>query len=99
MSRVFVDTLANLALLVATDAAHPAANRAFARLAACEAALLTTSCVLVETYSARICLVESPLGTTPRDSNARIARCHSHRAGRANADLPGKRAARAGTGL
>lgn len=54
MSRVFVDTLANLALLVATDAVHPAANREFARLAACEAALLTTSCVLVETYSARI---------------------------------------------
>jgi predicted nucleic acid-binding protein len=49
-----VDTLAILALRVATDAAHPAANRAFARLAACEAALLTTSCVLVETYSARI---------------------------------------------
>jgi hypothetical protein len=61
MSRVFVDTLANLALLVATDAAHPAANRAFARLAACEAAHLTTSWVLVETYGARIRLVESPL--------------------------------------
>jgi len=51
MSRVFVDTSAILALLVATDAAHPAAKRVFARLAAREAALLTTSYVLVETYA------------------------------------------------
>ena len=51
MNRVFVDTSAILALLVATDEAHPAAKLAFARLAAREAALLTTSYVLVETYA------------------------------------------------
>ncbi|MDG4596628.1 MAG: PIN domain-containing protein [Candidatus Contendobacter sp.] len=51
MNQVFVDTSAILALLVATDEAHPAAKMAFARLAAREAALLTTSYVLVETYA------------------------------------------------
>lgn len=51
MNQIFVDTSAILALLVATDEAHPAAKMAFARLAAREAALLTTSYVLVETYA------------------------------------------------
>ena len=51
MNQVFVDTSAILALLVATDEAHPAAKMVFARLAAREAALLTTSYVLVETYA------------------------------------------------
>lgn len=51
MNQVFVDTSAILALLVATDEAHPAAKRAFAQLAAREVALLTTSYVLVETYA------------------------------------------------
>ncbi len=51
MNRAFVDTSAILALLVATDEAHPAAKLAFAHLAAREAVLLTTSYVLVETYA------------------------------------------------
>jgi len=51
MNRVFVDTSAILALLEATDEAHPAAKLAFARLTAREAVLLTTSYVLVETYA------------------------------------------------
>jgi len=51
MSRVFVDTSAVIALLVATDEFHQAANSAFASLSAREAPLLTTSYVLVETYA------------------------------------------------
>lgn len=51
MSRVFVDTSAVLALLNPADDAHPRARRAFERLAAREAPLLTTSFVLVETYA------------------------------------------------
>lgn len=51
MSRVFVDTSAVLALLVETDAAHVEARRAFARLEAERAALLTSSYVLVEIYA------------------------------------------------
>jgi predicted nucleic acid-binding protein len=51
VSRVVVDTSALLALLVPSDRAHPAAKRAFARLRARDAVLLTTSYVLLETYS------------------------------------------------
>ena len=48
MNRVFVDTSAVIALLVATDEFHQAAKSAFAGLAARETSLLTTSYVLVE---------------------------------------------------
>lgn len=51
MSRVFIDTSAILALLVASDKAHLSAKEAFAKLAARQAPLLTTSYVLVETYA------------------------------------------------
>ena len=51
MSRVFVDTSAVIALLVATDEFHQTAKSAFASLSAREAPLLTTSYVLVETYA------------------------------------------------
>ncbi len=51
MSRVFVDTSAILALLVASDQAHGDAAGAFARLREDGAALATTSYVLVETYA------------------------------------------------
>jgi predicted nucleic acid-binding protein len=51
MNRVFVDTSAVIALLVATDEFHQAAKSAFAGLAARETPLLTTSYVLVETYA------------------------------------------------
>ena len=51
MTRVFVDTSAIFALLVPSDAAHPAAKRIFGRLRARESALLTTSYNLVETYA------------------------------------------------
>lgn len=51
MSEVFVDTSALYALLVADDANHPRARRAFDSLAAREAALTSTSYVLVETYA------------------------------------------------
>ena len=51
MNRVFVDTSAVIALLVATDEFHQAANSAFTGLAARETPLLTTSYVLVETYA------------------------------------------------
>lgn len=51
MNRVFVDTSALYALLVASDEAHDWARRAFARLAARAAALTTSSYVLVETYA------------------------------------------------
>ncbi len=51
MSRVFVDTSAILALLNPLDESHAAARRAFEKLQAREAALLTSSFVLVETYA------------------------------------------------
>ena len=51
MSRVFVDTSAVLALLNPSDESHAAARRAFERLQAREAPLLTTSFVLVEVYA------------------------------------------------
>ena len=51
MSRVFVDTSAILALLIASDQAHEDAASAFARLREEGAALTTTSYVLVETYA------------------------------------------------
>ena len=51
MSRVFVDTSAILALLLATDELHPKAAAAFAGLHARNAVLITTSYVLVETYA------------------------------------------------
>jgi len=49
VSRVFVDTSAAYALLDAGDDAHARARRAFHRLRETEAALVTTSYVLVET--------------------------------------------------
>lgn len=49
MNRVFVDTSAMFALLIAGDRAHRQARDAFARLSAHESALVTTSYVLVET--------------------------------------------------
>lgn len=51
MTPVIVDTSAILALLVATDAMHTRAVRAWRRLEREEAPLLTTSYVLVETYA------------------------------------------------
>jgi predicted nucleic acid-binding protein len=51
LTRVFVDTSAIFALLVPTDAAHPAAKEIFGRLRARDATLLTTSYNLVETYA------------------------------------------------
>lgn len=51
MSRVFVDTSAAFALLVASDENHARAAEAFRALAARGAALATTSYVLVETYA------------------------------------------------
>jgi uncharacterized protein len=48
---VFVDTSAVLALLVPTDAHHTRARRAFAKLAADETRLMTTSYTLVECYA------------------------------------------------
>ncbi|MBI2895518.1 MAG: PIN domain-containing protein [Deltaproteobacteria bacterium] len=51
MTPIFVDTSAILAFLVANDAAHRRASRAFANLRRDRARLLTTSYVLVETYA------------------------------------------------
>ena len=51
MTKTFVDTSAVLALLVAEDAAHDRARAGFERLRAREAALVTTSYVLVELYA------------------------------------------------
>jgi predicted nucleic acid-binding protein len=51
VSRVFVDTSAILALLVPSDRFHDEARRGFARLRRDDAALVTTSYVLVETYA------------------------------------------------
>jgi len=49
--RVFVDTSAFLALLNSKDEHHGRARRVFETLRAQEAALVTTSFVLVETYA------------------------------------------------
>jgi len=51
VSTVLVDTSAVLALLVPTDAHHQRAQRAFKKLAADEARLMTTSYTLVECYA------------------------------------------------
>jgi uncharacterized protein len=51
MSLAFVDTSALYALLVRSDDRHADARRAFARLMADEAALVTSSYVLVEMYA------------------------------------------------
>jgi len=51
VSRVFIDTSAVFALLVPTDRAHGRASRVFDRLRARDAALITTSYNLVETYA------------------------------------------------
>jgi predicted nucleic acid-binding protein len=51
MTTVLVDTSGVLALLVPTDAQHAKARRAFAKLAAAESRLLTTSYTLVECYA------------------------------------------------
>lgn len=51
MSRVFVDTSAILALINPLDESHEAARKAFEKLQAREAPLLTSSFVLVETYA------------------------------------------------
>ena len=51
MSRAFLDTSAAYALLVASDANHEPAAAAFERLRAGDAALVTTSYVLIETYA------------------------------------------------
>jgi predicted nucleic acid-binding protein len=51
VSRVFIDTSAAYALLVASDANHEKASKTFRRLADQKAALTTTSYVLLETYA------------------------------------------------
>ena len=51
MSRIFVDTSALFALLVASDTNHSKAKRAFRVLETREARLLTSSYVLVESYA------------------------------------------------
>jgi uncharacterized protein len=51
MSAVFVDTSALLALLVPSDVSHERAREIFSRLQAREAALMTSSYVLVEIYA------------------------------------------------
>jgi len=58
LSKVFADTSALYALLASGDGQHENARRAFERLAAEEAALVTSSYVLVETYA----LVDRRLG-------------------------------------
>ena len=58
MSRVFVDTSAVYALLVASDANHHRAVRVFEQLQSRGAPLVTTSYVLVETYA----LLQSRVG-------------------------------------
>ena len=51
MNAVFVDTSGLLALLNPKDDNHPAASGAFARLRVQQAPLVSTSFVLVETYT------------------------------------------------
>ena len=60
MNRVFVDTSAAYALLVASDANHARAAAVFRQLEARGSQLLTTSYVLVETYA----LLQSRVGLT-----------------------------------
>jgi predicted nucleic acid-binding protein len=65
LSKVFSDTSSLYALLSATDKDHQRARRAFDRLRADKAVLITTSYVLVETYA----LVDRRLG---RDASRRF---------------------------
>ena len=65
MSKVFVDTSAFFALLCATDEQHGRARSAFDRLKEARAPLVTSSCVLVETYA----LLDRRLG---REASARF---------------------------
>jgi uncharacterized protein len=58
LTRVFSDTSSLYALLSATDKDHERARKAFDRLRAEKAVLITTSYVLVETYA----LVDRRLG-------------------------------------
>jgi predicted nucleic acid-binding protein len=51
LNRVFVDTSALIALVVASDAAHASAARAFSRLESRQSVLVTSSYALVETYA------------------------------------------------
>ena len=51
MSRVFVDTSAIMALLIAGDEHHTRARRSFDRLQATDTELVSTSYVLLETYA------------------------------------------------
>jgi predicted nucleic acid-binding protein len=51
VNAVFADTSALLALLNAKDEHHARAQRAFGNLRARRASLVSTSCVLVETYA------------------------------------------------
>jgi len=51
VNRVFVDTSAVLALLNPSDESHEPARRVFEKLQTRDAALLTTSFVLVEVYA------------------------------------------------
>ncbi len=61
MRRVLADTSALYALMVATDNAHRSAVKVFRQLQKEQAALVTTSYVLVETYAllARRCGLEA----------------------------------------
>lgn len=51
MTRVFADTSALYALLVASDANHAAAAQVFGHLLSARSSLITSSYVLVETYA------------------------------------------------
>lgn len=70
MSAVFVDTSAIVALMVDSDRAHPKAVEIFEKLRSRQAALVTTSYVLVETYA----LIDRRLGRDAvRDFRASFA--------------------------
>ena len=70
MNAVFIDTSAILALLVGSDRAHPQAVEVFEKLRSRQAALVTTSYVLVETYA----LIDRRLGRDAvRDFRASFA--------------------------
>jgi len=72
LSRVFVDTSALIALVVANDSAHASALRVFTRLELQQAALVTSSYVLVETYA----LIGRRYGLpVVRDFRLRCSRC------------------------
>jgi predicted nucleic acid-binding protein len=51
LTRVFVDTSALIALVVANDDAHGSAVRVFSRLESQQSVLVTSSYALVETYA------------------------------------------------